>query len=423
MPSVIYHRAYSRYSFGATHPFNPVRVEMMLDLLDALGHPAQTVAPEPATRQDLLRVHTDYDVCRVGSPERRGGGARLRGEWAGHPGHPGLPGHGRGRQVAGGRDAARRASSAKPARSGSFSSAGDCTTRGAITPPGSASTTTSRLRFTYLTRHGLWVAYLDIDVHHGDGVQQILYEDKRVMTISLHESGQYLFRHRVGPGTRRRARSRPQRICRSSPSPRGRATSRVFDRVVPAALRQFRPGILVVQAASTTTTWPVASVAGMIAPAQSRIATSTFCGIGRRLAEASQPEDLLPRCAGGERARHRRPGDWGHERSIEPHPVAARTDLDDIEQAGFGSRITSKLGVMCPLALPSSCSPESAESFRPAGFPRPIRTFPIFRLHRRSFMKSKWCHDSGTLMNPAQLLVQAERFLPKIALVLQMFSK
>ena len=47
-----------------------------------------------------------------------------------------------------------------------------------------------------LTRHGLWVAYIDIDVHHGDGVQQIFYEDRRVMTISLHESGRVLF-----PGT------------------------------------------------------------------------------------------------------------------------------------------------------------------------------------------------------------------------------
>src|SRR5439155_16561777 len=40
------------------------------------------------------------------------------------------------------------------------------------------------------------VAYVDIDVHHGDGVQAVFYDDPRVLTISLHESGRTLF-----PGT------------------------------------------------------------------------------------------------------------------------------------------------------------------------------------------------------------------------------
>lgn len=40
------------------------------------------------------------------------------------------------------------------------------------------------------------VLYIDFDAHHGDGVQRSFYDDPRVMTISLHESGRYLF-----PGT------------------------------------------------------------------------------------------------------------------------------------------------------------------------------------------------------------------------------
>ena len=40
------------------------------------------------------------------------------------------------------------------------------------------------------------VAYVDVDVHHGDGVEAIFYDDPRVLTISLHETGQMLF-----PGT------------------------------------------------------------------------------------------------------------------------------------------------------------------------------------------------------------------------------
>ncbi len=40
------------------------------------------------------------------------------------------------------------------------------------------------------------VAYVDIDVHHGDGVQELFYDDPTVLTVSIHESGRTLF-----PGT------------------------------------------------------------------------------------------------------------------------------------------------------------------------------------------------------------------------------
>jgi acetoin utilization protein AcuC len=43
---------------------------------------------------------------------------------------------------------------------------------------------------------GVRVAYVDIDAHHGDGVQEAFYDRRDVLTISLHESGRYLF-----PGT------------------------------------------------------------------------------------------------------------------------------------------------------------------------------------------------------------------------------
>ena len=47
-----------------------------------------------------------------------------------------------------------------------------------------------------LLRSGFRVAYVDIDCHHGDGVQHAFYDTDAVLTISIHESGQYLF-----PGT------------------------------------------------------------------------------------------------------------------------------------------------------------------------------------------------------------------------------
>jgi acetoin utilization protein AcuC len=48
-----------------------------------------------------------------------------------------------------------------------------------------------------LEMHPDWrVMYVDVDVHHGDGVQWIFYDDPRVLTVSFHESGRYLY-----PGT------------------------------------------------------------------------------------------------------------------------------------------------------------------------------------------------------------------------------
>jgi acetoin utilization protein AcuC len=48
----------------------------------------------------------------------------------------------------------------------------------------------------YLLGRGLRVAYVDIDAHHGDGVQEAFYDNDQALTVSIHESGRYLF-----PGT------------------------------------------------------------------------------------------------------------------------------------------------------------------------------------------------------------------------------
>lgn len=114
------------------------------------------------------------------------------------------------------------------------------------------------------------VAYVDVDVHHGDGVEDIFYSDPDVLTISLHESGQYLF-----PGTG---------FPRDSGVGKGRGAAanlpfmpftwdepwlEGFEKVVPALLRRFKPTVLVTQdgcdthyldplahVAATTRIWP-----------------------------------------------------------------------------------------------------------------------------------------------------------------------
>ena len=92
------------------------------------------------------------------------------------------------------------------------------------------------------------VAYVDVDVHHGDGVQQHFWDDPRVLTISIHESPRTLF-----PGT-----GWPTEIGGEGAEgtainvalPPGTADNhwlRAFDAIVPPALHAFQPQFLVSQ--------------------------------------------------------------------------------------------------------------------------------------------------------------------------------
>jgi len=248
MATVIHHPAYRRYSFGDDHPFSPRRVDMLLDLVRSLGYPAEGVAPEQATREDILAVHADYYVRRVEQLSAGEPVADSEEYGLGTPDTPAFLGmddaarwivggtlHG-ARLICGGEKRVLQLGGGLHHAQCNYAS-GFCVYNDLA------------VAINQLTKHGLWVAYLDLDVHHGDGVQQILYEDKRVMTISLHESGQFLFpgsgaTHELGAGLGRGLKLN----LPLEPFTDGESYLEVFDRVVPAALGHFRPAVLVVQA-------------------------------------------------------------------------------------------------------------------------------------------------------------------------------
>jgi acetoin utilization protein AcuC len=89
------------------------------------------------------------------------------------------------------------------------------------------------------------VAYVDVDVHHGDGVQAVFYDDPRVLTVSLHETPLTLF-----PGTGFATETGGPQAEGSAvniPLPPGTSDPgwlRAFHAVVPSVLRAFRPQII-----------------------------------------------------------------------------------------------------------------------------------------------------------------------------------
>ena len=99
-----------------------------------------------------------------------------------------------------------------------------------------------------MVEEGLRIAYIDIDCHHGDGVQMSHYDSDQVLTISIHESGQWLF-----PGT-----GYVQEIGTSdgkgysvniplAPYTQDNEWHAAFDGVIPPLVRAFKPDVLFTQ--------------------------------------------------------------------------------------------------------------------------------------------------------------------------------
>ncbi|MDZ4702179.1 MAG: acetoin utilization protein AcuC [Rhodothermales bacterium] len=246
---ILYHPDYLRYNFGPAHPFTPVRQEMLLDLFAAFGYPLECTAPEPATDEDLLRVHSPDYLRAVASASVLAWTPGMMRYGLDTPDVPIFPGMDEaGRMLVGGTlEAARIVADGKalralqlggglhhafPARASGFCVYNDLA-----------------VAIDYLCDRGLRVAYIDIDVHHGDGVQWMFYDRPEVLTISLHESGEYLF-----PGTGMEHEQGTEAGLGASiniplnPDITPAAYLARFESVVPTALEAFRPDVLVVQA-------------------------------------------------------------------------------------------------------------------------------------------------------------------------------
>ena len=90
------------------------------------------------------------------------------------------------------------------------------------------------------------IAYIDVDAHHGNGVQWIFYEDPRVLTCSVHESGRYLYPGSGGLAERGVGAGEGTAVNVPLPPYAGDGSYlRAFDEVIAPAVRRFRPDVVV----------------------------------------------------------------------------------------------------------------------------------------------------------------------------------
>ncbi|HWS31618.1 MAG TPA: acetoin utilization protein AcuC [Actinoplanes sp.] len=247
--AVIWDSTLLDYDMG-DHPLNPVRVELTMALARELGvldRPGvQMITPGEASEIDLTRVHrADYlDAVRLApiDPFFTGWGLNT----ADNPVFEDM--HRASARICGATLAAaqsvwhgvtRRAVNvagglhhAMPARAAGFCVYND-----------------PAVAIAWLLANGAQrVAYIDVDVHHGDGVQAAFYDDPRVLTVSLHETPLALF-----PGTGfadETGGPNAEGTAVNVPLPPGTGDDgwlRAFHAVVPSVVRAFAPEIIISQ--------------------------------------------------------------------------------------------------------------------------------------------------------------------------------
>jgi acetoin utilization protein AcuC len=256
---VVWDEALLTYDLG-DHPLDPVRVELTIALARELGvldrAGVRVVASSPADDTALTRVHRPQylDAVRQAGASSAAAGFEefdpfFFGYGLGTADNPVFAGmHEASALVAGAslaaaeavwRGQARRAVNvagglhhAMPGRASGFCVYNDL------------AVAIARLLDLGAQR----IAYVDVDVHHGDGVQHIFYDEPRVLTVSLHETPLALFPGTGFPDETGAAGAEGGAVNVALPTGTGDAGwLRAFHAIVPSVLRAFRPQILVTQ--------------------------------------------------------------------------------------------------------------------------------------------------------------------------------
>ena len=187
----------AEFDYGPSHPLRMERLRLALGLINSYGllegDNVRILELEPASEEDLLSFH---DQSYIEALKMADGGVFPDGGLSfglGTGDNPVFPKlYEYSRMYAGASLTAARAVSGGEAGV-SFNMAGGLHHAHAGRASGFCYVNDIVLAIKHLLSTYHRVIYVDVDAHHGDGVQEAFYDSDRVMTVSFHESGLYLF--------------------------------------------------------------------------------------------------------------------------------------------------------------------------------------------------------------------------------------
>lgn len=249
---LIYSPDYTAYYFHDEHPFNQRRLLLTYDLLEAYGllREEDVTAPRYATDEEISLVH---DQAYIEAVRKQGHSKVLIPEATSYglgtedvPCFPLM--HEASSLIVGGSLQAADLVMNKEAEH-AFNPAGGLHHAFHGRASGFCVYNDCSIAIAYLRKK--WdarVLYIDTDAHHGDGVQWSFYDDPNVLTVSIHETGKYLF-----PGTGEiTERGAGQGYGYSVNVPIDAFTEddsflAIYEELIPKIVRGFQPDVILTQ--------------------------------------------------------------------------------------------------------------------------------------------------------------------------------
>ncbi|HEV7979754.1 acetoin utilization protein AcuC [Amycolatopsis sp.] len=247
-PAVVWDSSLLGYDLGGEHPFNPVRLELTIRLATELGvlDGVPLLVPDRAGEEELLRIHSSEYLEAVKQAPMAGWDVGHGLGTADNPVFSDM--HDASALVVGSTLlAARKIAEGEALRAVNIAGGLHHAMRDYAS--GFCVYNDCAVAISWLLDHGFdRVAYIDTDVHHGDGVQTAFYDDPRVLTVSLHQHPFTLW-----PGTGYSAEigtGGAEGTAVNIPLPprtKDAGWLRAFHAVVPSLIAEFQPQILVTQ--------------------------------------------------------------------------------------------------------------------------------------------------------------------------------
>jgi acetoin utilization protein AcuC len=248
----IYTDTYLDYDYGPTHPLQVIRLKLTYDLIKAYGlldlPSVQFLSTSKADEKDLAGFHSeDYlNILRQADKGHLSGNASSHG--LGQGDNPVFRGLYNWSLLATGATLQAVEFVAEGKGEIAFNIAGGLHHAMRARASGFCYINDPVIGIMRLLKLGKRVVYIDIDAHHGDGVQKAFYETDQVLTISLHETGHTLFpgtgfEHEIGKGEGEGySVNLPFPPCTDD-----EVYSWAFEEVVPGLVQAFKPDVVVTQ--------------------------------------------------------------------------------------------------------------------------------------------------------------------------------